>query len=105
MSRKLYQIRRSPEITVAIRAAARALLDEAGLDAVGLRLIARRIGVSEAAPYRHFSTKEDLLASVAAEGFRELTAALDAVAKGPDPRTQLGLAYSNSRCASAVCFV
>jgi AcrR family transcriptional regulator len=58
-----------------------------------MRLIARRIRVSESTPYRHFSTKEDLLASVATEGFMELTATLDEVAKGPDPQTRLGLAY------------
>jgi AcrR family transcriptional regulator len=77
----------------ALRAAARAILDEAGPDAVGLRETARRVGVSATAAYRHFSSKEDLLASVAAEGFRELTAAMEAAANGPDPLIALGLAY------------
>jgi AcrR family transcriptional regulator len=77
----------------ALRAAARAILDEAGPDAVGLRETARRVGVSATAAYRHFASKEDLLASVAAEGFRELTAALEAAANGADPLTALGLAY------------
>ena len=77
----------------ALRAAARAILDEAGPDVVGLRETARRVGVSATAAYRHFASKEDLLASVAAEGFRELTAALEAAASGPDPLTGLGLAY------------
>jgi len=77
----------------ALRAAARAILDEAGPDAVGLRETARRVGVSATAAYRHFASKEDLLASVAAEGFRELTAAMEAGANGPDPLIGLGLAY------------
>jgi AcrR family transcriptional regulator len=77
----------------ALRAAARTILDEAGPDAVGLRETARRVGVSATAAYRHFSSKEDLLASVAAEGFRELTAALEAGVEGPDPLIGLGLAY------------
>jgi AcrR family transcriptional regulator len=77
----------------ALRAAARAILDEAGPDAVGLRETARRVGVSATAAYRHFSSKEDLLASVAAEGFRELSAAMEAAASGPDPLIGLGLAY------------
>jgi AcrR family transcriptional regulator len=77
----------------ALRAAARAILDEAGPEAVGLRETARRVGVSATAAYRHFSSKEDLLASVAAEGFRELTAAMEAAANGPDPLIGLGLAY------------
>ena len=77
----------------ALRSAARAILDEAGPEAVGLRETARRVGVSATAAYRHFSSKEDLLASVAAEGFRELTAAMEAAANGPDPLISLGLAY------------
>ena len=77
----------------ALRAAARAILDESGPEIVGLRETARRVGVSATAAYRHFSSKEDLLASVAAEGFRELTAAMEAAAEGPDPLIGLGLAY------------
>jgi AcrR family transcriptional regulator len=77
----------------AMRAAARAILDEAGPDAVGLRETARRVGVSATAAYRHFTSKEDLLASVAAEGFRELTASMETAAAGPDPRIGVGLAY------------
>jgi AcrR family transcriptional regulator len=77
----------------ALRAAARAILDESGPDVIGLRETARRVGVSATAAYRHFASKEDLLASVAAEGFRELTAAMKAAAEGPDPLIGLGLAY------------
>ena len=77
----------------AMRAAARAILDEGGAHAVGLREAARRIGVSPTAAYRHFASKEDLLASVAAEGFRELSVALEAAMQGPDRVLGLGLAY------------
>jgi len=54
------------------------LLDEGGLEAVTLRAVAQRTGVSRSAPYRHFETKRALLAAVAAEGFRRLTRALEA---------------------------
>jgi AcrR family transcriptional regulator len=77
----------------ALRAAARAILDEAGPDVVGLRETARRVGVSATAAYRHFTNKEDLLASVAAEGFRELVAALETGAIESDPLRAVGLAY------------
>ena len=77
----------------ALRAAARAILDESGPEVIGLRETARRVGVSATAAYRHFASKEDLLASVAAEGFRELTAAMEAAANGPDPLIGVGLAY------------
>jgi len=77
----------------ALRAAARAILDEAGPDAVGLRETARRAGVSPATAYRHFANKEHLLASVAAEGFRELAAAMKTGATGRDPLGGVGLTY------------
>src|SRR5271167_988497 len=77
----------------ALRAASRAILDEDGPDAVGLREAARRVGVSATAAYRHFANKEDLLASVAAEGFRELAAAMEAAMVEPEPLRGMGLAY------------
>ena len=77
----------------ALRAASRAILDEDGPDSVGLREAARRVGVSATAAYRHFTNKEDLLASVAAEGFRELAASMETAATGADPLNAIGLAY------------
>ena len=75
--------------------AARAILEESGPDAVGLRETARRAGVSPAAAYRYFVSKDDLLASVAAEGFRELGSAIAMamVATESDPLGGVGLAY------------
>lgn len=77
----------------AMRAAARAILDEGGPKAIGLREMARRIGVSPTAAYRHFASRDDLLASVAVEGFRELSAALKSATRGPDPLLGLGRIY------------
>jgi AcrR family transcriptional regulator len=57
---------------------ARAMLDEQGLDGLTLRAIARRAGVSHGAPLRHFPTLAALLSTVAADGFRELIAAVEA---------------------------
>ena len=45
------------------------------------------------AAYRHFANKEHLLASVAAEGLRELAAAMVRGATGSDPLGGVGLAY------------
>ena len=90
MPRRSYRHSNLPN---ALRAAARAILDEAGPDVVGLRETARRVGVSATAAYRHFTSKEDLLASVAAEGFRELAAAMETGATGSDPLGAVGLAY------------
>jgi len=73
--------------------AARAILEEAGPDVVRLRETARRAGVSPAAAYRYFTNRDDLLASVAAEGFRELAAAIETGATESDPLGGVGLAY------------
>jgi AcrR family transcriptional regulator len=50
------------------------LLAEGGADALSLRAAAELAGVSHAAPYRHFKDKSALLAAIAEEGFRQLTA-------------------------------
>ncbi|AHC16357.1 TetR/AcrR family transcriptional regulator [Salinispira pacifica] len=44
-------------------------LEKTGLDELSLRALADRLGVSKTAPYRHFATKRELLASLAAEGY------------------------------------
>ncbi|MFN3008185.1 TetR/AcrR family transcriptional regulator [Mycolicibacterium wolinskyi] len=49
-----------------------ALLDGGGPDAVTLREVGARAGVSRGAPYRHFADKESLLTAVAAEGWERL---------------------------------
>jgi AcrR family transcriptional regulator len=50
------------------------LLAEAGTDALSLREIARRAGVSHGAPRRYFPTRQALLAAIAREGYRKLGA-------------------------------
>ena len=52
------------------------LIAEVGPSGFNLREVARRAGVSHNAPYRHFRDKAQLMATVAAEGFRELNAAM-----------------------------
>jgi len=65
------------------------LLEEDGASALGLREIARLVGVSAAAPYRHFADRKALLEAVAAEGFRDFTAAMDRDAEGVAESEQL----------------
>ena len=48
-----------------------------------LREVARRAGVSHAAPYKHFPDKAALLAEIALIGFDRLTGAMEAAAAGP----------------------
>jgi len=77
--------------------AAREILESQGYEALTLRAAARRVGVSQAAPYNHFADKAALLAAIAAQGFSEFAAAMrqemDAAA---DPQARLnaaGIAY------------
>ena len=65
------------DLEPALVAAARAILEKEGIEALSLRAVARAVGVSPAAPYHHFADKDALLAAVAAQGFRELTAAME----------------------------
>ena len=52
------------------------LLAKKGIEALTLRSLARRAGVSHAAPARHFRSLSDLRAEVAASGFRMLSEAI-----------------------------
>ena len=78
--------------------AALAVLTEADSRALTLREVARRAGVTHAAPYRHFADKEALLAAVAEEGFHTLrqtmSEAQDAAGGGEVERLEaLGVGY------------
>lgn len=81
----------------ALKAAARAILEEEGLAALSLRAVARKAGVSHAAPYRHYSNHEALLVELALEGFTELREEISASGAGPgqaaDRITAIGAAY------------
>lgn len=48
------------------------LLAEGGARELDLRKVARRAGVSHAAPYRHFADKQTLIAAINEEGFHRL---------------------------------
>ncbi len=77
--------------------AALALVEAAGPGALSLRELARRAGVSHAAPYRHFANRESLIVALAEEGFRGLGAEMSALTAGEaDPLGRfhaLGVAY------------
>ncbi len=64
------------DLRAALIGAALDLLAEDGAEALSLRAVARRAGVSAMAPYRHYADKEALLAAAAAHGFAGLGAAL-----------------------------
>lgn len=76
--------------------AATAIVRARGHEAVTLRAVAARIGVTEPAVYRHFAGKDDLLAEVGARGLRGMEGALVAALGPADPYAALaavGRAY------------
>ncbi len=78
--------------------AAVVVLETHGIEALTLREAARRAGVSQTAPYRHFKNKEALLAAVADDGFQILVGDLKAAAlryenEPVDAATAMGVAY------------
>ncbi|KFE70794.1 TetR/AcrR family transcriptional regulator [Hyalangium minutum] len=74
-----------------------ALISEKGFSALTLREVARRAGVTHAAPYRHFADKEALLAAVAEEGFRsmasEMRERMDTETRPTERLLACGVAY------------
>ncbi|MEV6102341.1 TetR/AcrR family transcriptional regulator [Nocardia sp. NPDC051981] len=63
--------------------AAAALLDGGGPDAVTLREVGARAGVTRGAPYRHFPDKDSLLTAIAAEALDRLADEVRAVRTDP----------------------
>jgi AcrR family transcriptional regulator len=60
-----------------------------GPEAVNMSALAKKLGVSQPAPYKHFADRETLLAAVAVEAFHQFTATLrESIAK-PSKRSKL----------------
>lgn len=73
------------DLRAALIVAAREALETITPDAVTLKSLAARLRVSQPAPYRHFDSREALLAAVAADGFERFRAELiEAEAGAPD---------------------
>jgi AcrR family transcriptional regulator len=87
-----------PDLRQALLDGAVRLIKEDGMREFSLRKLASQVGVSHAAPYRHFENKEAILATLMLEGHKRLrTTLLDARARCPgkaiDKLIALGRAY------------
>jgi len=65
------------DLRAALIQAAAELVEATGPQGVSLRETARRCSVSQAAPYRHFASREALLAAVAAVGFSDFARVME----------------------------
>lgn len=71
-------------------------IEKDGIEGLSLRKVARRLGVSHQAPYKHFASREHLLAEVVAEAFADFADFLDERTKTSqigDELLAMGLAY------------
>src|SRR4051794_7945118 len=92
------QLSRKPENTyhhgdlrdALIKAALREA-EQGGTEAISIKALAKQLGVSQPAPYRHFADREALLAAVTAEAFWQLNGILRAAMAKPSKRSKLSL--------------
>jgi AcrR family transcriptional regulator len=80
------------------------VVEKEGVSALSLQAIAKRAGVSSAAPYHHFQSREQLLAEIAGQGFELLAAEMQRAAdeSGGDAKAHLqGLGRGYVRFALA----
>jgi len=84
------------------------LLEQRDADALSLREVARAVGVSATAVYRHFPDKGALLDALSAEGFERLAAAQHAAAEaaggGEAGFAATGIAYVRFALANPALF-
>lgn len=76
--------------------AAQEVIAERGLEALSLRDVARKLGVSHQAPYKHYPSRDHLLAEVMRRSFQRFAQHLDSRERSDDPRADLaslGLRY------------
>src|SRR5437868_6292454 len=63
--------------------------EQGGPEAISLKALAKKLGVSQPAPYRHFADREALLEAVTAEAFRQLNAILREAIARPSKQSKL----------------
>jgi AcrR family transcriptional regulator len=63
--------------------------EQGGPEAISLKALAKELGVSQPAPYRHFADREALLAAVTAEAFRQFSASLREAIGKPSKQSKL----------------
>jgi AcrR family transcriptional regulator len=78
------------ELKEACVRAAQGFIAEHGVERLSLREVARRLGVSHQAPYKHYPSRDHLLAEVMRRCFRQFAAYLDDRGTHADPREDLG---------------
>ncbi len=69
--------------------AAREVIAERGVEGLSMRDVARRLGISHQAPYRHFESRDHLLAEIMRRCFADFASYLDARPRSADDHEDL----------------
>jgi AcrR family transcriptional regulator len=75
---------------------AMAIIESAGIEGLSLREVSRRLGVSHQAPYKHFASRDHILAEIVSRTFQEFARHLDNRPRSEIPDADLkamGYAY------------
>jgi AcrR family transcriptional regulator len=78
------------ELKEACVRAAREVIAERGVEQLSLREVSRKLGVSHQAPYKHYASRDHLLAEVMRRCFESFARALDARPHDDDAMADLG---------------
>lgn len=73
------------DLRAALLAQALEIINEQGPQGLTIREVARRVGVSHTAPYRHFADKDELLVAVVEQGFALMQETMQASKAAADP--------------------
>ncbi|WP_298245274.1 TetR/AcrR family transcriptional regulator [uncultured Bradyrhizobium sp.] len=65
--------------------------EQGGAEAISIKALAKQLGVSQPAPYRHFADREALLAAATAEAFRQFNVILREAMAKPTKQSKLSL--------------
>jgi AcrR family transcriptional regulator len=88
--------RGSLDLREACLAEALAIISAKGVESLSLREVARRLGVSHQAPYRHFASRDHVLAEIVRRAFADFALALRSPPQTTDPAADslaMGVAY------------
>jgi AcrR family transcriptional regulator len=88
-ARKAFNTYHHGDLRDALVQAALAEVELGGPEAVSISALAKKLGVSQPAPYKHFADRESLLTAVTAEAFRQFNAILRQSIGKPSRRSKL----------------